>query len=297
MRTELYLSQAYALMTVVFWSSAYVFTKVALACFSVPSLAFLRCAVASFCLGCVLGMKKTRFPGVAVLPRFVLSGAVGFALYIVAFNKGATLLNATTSCIIISTSPIITALLARVCYGERLRRSGWVAIITAFCGICVMTLWDGSFSASWGILWTVVAAVLISVYNILQRSLAPQFGALTVTAWSFFAGTILLLPFLPAAMSELQGAPTEHIFLVCFLGVCPSAAAYLLWAKALSTAPRTSVVTNYMFLTPFLALLLEYAVTGAVPGAGTFIGGALILASLALFTASVKNGRSRRAGS
>lgn len=39
-----------------------------------------------------------------------------------------------------------------------------------------------------------------------------------------------------------------------------------------------------MFLTPFLALLLDYGVTGGLPDGATVAGGGIVLAALALFT-------------
>ena len=56
------------------------------------------------------------------------------------------------------------------------------------------------------------------------------------------------------------------------------------WSRALAITPRTSLVTNYMFLTPFLALLLDYGVTGGLPDGATVAGGGIVLAALALFT-------------
>lgn len=277
------LSQACAFATVLLWSSAYVFTKVALEQYSVAALALLRCAVAAICLGAALAVKRSPFPGLAALPRFCLAGAAGFALYTLAFNKGSASLNPTTSCIIIATSPIITALLAQLRFKERLSLRKWLAIALAFCGILLMTLWDGVFAVSEGMPWMLLAALLISIYNILQRSLSRRFTPLLVTAYSFFAGAALLMPFLPEAVRQLGAAPPGQAALVLFLGAGPSAAAYLLWTKALSIAPKTSSVSNYMFLTPFLALLLEYAVTGKLPGAATFAGGGVIIAGLLVF--------------
>ena len=288
MRRDFLLSQLYAFSTVLLWSSAYVFTKVALLHFSFSSLAFLRCAIASLCLAGVLIIKRGPFPGIAALPRFIAAGAAGFALYILAFNKGSALLNPTTSCILISTSPIITALLAQKSFGEKLSRRQWIAIGTAFCGILVMTLRGGVPVISEGILWMLAAAFLISMYNVLQRSLARSYDALAITSYSFFAGTLLLAPFIPEAAGEISSASLAQAGLVCFLGACPSAAAYLLWAKALTLAPKTGNVTNYMFLSPFLSLLLEYIVTGQLPDMGTFVGGGIIIAGLALFTPAGK---------
>lgn len=283
MQRSLYLSQLYAILTIFLWSSAYVFTKIALDYYTYSSLALLRCAIASICLGGMLVVQGKPFPGVASLPHFLLSGAAGFALYILAFNKGSAALNPTTSCIIISTSPIITALFAQFCFRETLGRIKWAAIGVAFCGILIMTLWDGDISISKGIFWMLTAALLISVYNILQRSLAKSFDPLLVTSYSFFAGTVLLAPFLSEAVVQICNASASRIWLVIFLGAFPSAIAYVFWAKALSLAPSTSNVSNYMFLTPFIALLLDYIVTNRLPGIATFIGGGVIMASLIVF--------------
>ncbi len=79
----------------------------------------------------------------------------------------------------------------------------------------------------------------------------------------------------PAAAALLltpQSAPLSQLGVVLFLGVFPSALAYLPWAKALACAARTSTATNYMYLTPFLALLLEYLIIAETPGPGTFVG-------------------------
>lgn len=283
MERNLIFSQIYAFLTISLWSSAYVFTKVALLYFSFSSLAFLRCAVASACLGLILFLKRKSFPRASSFPYFFISGAAGFAMYTLAFNKGTESLNPTTSCIIISTSPIITAIFAQIFFREKLTYFKWIAIGVAFCGILIMTLYDGSVSVSYGIFWMLTAATLISIYNILQRSLSRKFEPLIITAYSFFAGTILLTPFSHEAFVQIIKASFPQFCLVIFLGMLPSAIAYLFWAKALSLSPDTSNVSNYMFLTPFLALLLEYVVTGTVPGLATFIGGGVIMVSLIIY--------------
>ena len=54
---------------------------------------------------------------------------------------------------------------------------------------------------------------------------------------------------------------------------------------ALAATRKTSSVTNYMFLMPFLSLMLEYLFIGTLPDAAVFAGGGVILLSLVLFTA------------
>ncbi|MDR2934786.1 MAG: DMT family transporter [Candidatus Adiutrix sp.] len=273
----------YALATVLLWSSAYVFTKVAMEHFSFASLGFLRCAVASVVLAAALAVKKTPRPPAAELPWFILSGAAGFALYLLAFNRGSVWLNPTTSCLVISTAPLITALLARFGLGEGLTAAGWGALLSAFGGVAIMMLGEGAVTFSRGIFWMLLAALLISVYNLVQRKLAAGRDSLTITAYSFFSAAILLAWGAPRALEEGLEASPGHLAVAVYLGVFPSALAYLLWVKALALAPRTSAVTSYMYLTPLLALLLEYLILAETPGLGTWLGGVVILGSLVLF--------------
>ena len=67
------------------------------------------------------------------------------------------------------------------------------------------------------------------------------------------------------------------------MGIFSSAVAYVCWAKALSLAPQTSSVSNFMFLTPFIATVLGYWILGETLSFQNGIGGVLILAGLLLF--------------
>jgi len=284
------LAHYYALATVLLWSSAYVFTKVALAHFSAASLGFLRCGVAAAVLAAVLAVKKTPRPKAADLPWFLLSGAAGFALYLLAFNRGSAWLSPTTSCLVISTAPLVTALLAGRCFGEGLTALGWGAMVSAFGGVALLMLGEGGVTFTLGVFWMLLASLLISLYNLIQRKLAAGRDTLTVTAYSFFAATLLLSWGAREAVYECRAASLGYLAVAVYLGVFPSALAYLLWAKALALASQTSAVTNYMYLTPLLSLFLEYMILAETPGLGTFLGGAVILGSLVLFNLKGRRG-------
>ena len=156
-------SQVCAFITVSLWSTAYVVTKLVLPHFSAGALGLLRCGAATLCLLPLVRAQGGPLPKKALWPQFAVSGLAGFALYILTFNIGSSLLNATTSCIIISTSPIMTAALAGVVFRERLNPWGRAATALAFGGILVMFLWDGTFTVSGGLVWMLGAALLISI--------------------------------------------------------------------------------------------------------------------------------------
>ena len=295
MNNPVLVCQAYAFATVVLWSTAYVYTKVALEFFTPGPLGLVRCAVASLAFLVILPlMGKGRggffVPAARHLPLIAVSGLSGFTLYLLAFNEGSISLNPTTNCIVISTVPIVTAALARLFFGERLPALRWLALALAFGGVVLMNGGGRGFMLAPGMGWVLVAAVLLSLYNIVQRTLSRHYGSVQIAAWSFFAGTLFLLYCLPQTVAELRAAPAHALWLVLFLGIFPSAAAYLCWTKALAITPRTSLVTNYMFLTPFLSMLLDFAVRGGLPEASTFAGGAVIMGALILFSLAGKRG-------
>ncbi len=276
-------SRLYAIGTILLWSSAFVFTKIALEYFSTSSVGVLRYLCASFFFFFLVFNKKIGLPKVKDIPYFLISGAAGFSLYMTFFNTGSITLSPATSSIIIATAPVFTAILSSIVFKEKVRLLGWIAIAIEFCGILVLTLWDGVFTINIGILWMLLSAICISVYNLFQRHFSQKYTALQSTAYSIFAGTLLLLINLPHASVELSTAPGRQIFAIVFMGIFPSAIAYLWWSKALATAEKTSDVTNFMFVTPFLATLLGFLIIGEIPTLSTIVGGFIILAGLFLF--------------
>lgn len=273
----------YAAVTIFFWSLAYVYTKLALQYFTPFSLGLLRYGVASFTLILVAALTRMKLPKRKDLYLFAASGAAGFFLYMITFNKGQGMVTASTGSVVIATVPVITAVLARAVYKERLLSFQWLAIGVEFIGVLVLTLMNGVFSINKGLFWLFLAAVLVSIYNLLQRKLTQTYGALPSCAYSIFFGTLFLSIFLPDSIKEVSHAPGTQIFYVVALGIGSSAIAYVSWSKAFAKARQTSQVSNYMFGTPFLTSILGFLIAGEVPDRATIAGGSIILLGIFLF--------------
>ena len=99
----------YAFGTVFLWASAFVFTKVGLIYFTASALGLFRYVSASIALLVIGYIKKIGFPDKKDIPKFIFSGAVGFTLYMVTFNKGSQTLTSATGSVIIAIAPILTA--------------------------------------------------------------------------------------------------------------------------------------------------------------------------------------------
>ena len=273
----------YALTTILFWSLAFPITHLAMNHFSAYGLGLLRYAAASAALLPVVLIKKLRLPKLTDIGWFLLSGALGFAVYMVVFNLGNHLVTSATSSVMLAVTPVLTALLARLFYKESLKARQWIAVAVEFSGILILALWRGALAINEGVLWLMAAVICISLYNIIQRRLTKKYSSLQSAVYSIYCGTLLLCVFLPEGIAEAKTAALNSWLYVALLGIFPSAVAYVTWSTAFQKAPRTSDVSNYMFITPFLSGLAGFLLNGETPDISTILGGAVILSGVALF--------------
>ncbi len=273
----------YALVTILFWSLAYVLTRLSLRHFSAFPLGFLRYGIAAVTLLPLVLRRGMKPPRRADVPWFLASGGMGFFLYMILFNRGQAAVTACTASVVIATVPVITALFAYVVYREKPTGWQWAAMAVELIGVMLLTLWNGSLSLNGGTLWLLLAALCLSAYNLIQRRLLRSYGALQATAYSIFAGALMLSIFAPAAVREAATAPPIQFLYLALLGVFSSAGAYVAWTKAFSLAKQTASVSNYMFLTPFLTSLLGFVLVSEVPDRATLIGGGVILLGVFLY--------------
>ena len=273
----------FAFITITGWALGYVFTRLLLPYYSAFPLGFMRYLTASVTLLIFVLIKKIKPPKLKDIPIFILSGAVGFFLYMITFNKGHETVSAATGSVIIATVPLITAFFASFIYKEKLKAFQWVAILIEFSGVIVLTVLSGGFTVNKGLLWLFFAALGLSSYNLIQRTLTKKYTPLCSTAYSIFAGALLLSIFSPKAIAEAaQAAPISFVYLIT-MGVFSSAIAYVAWAKAFTLAEKTSQVSNYMFITPFLTSIFGFVLANEVPDKATVLGGAIILLGVLIY--------------
>ena len=273
----------YAIITIIFWAMAFVFTRLGLQYFDVYTLSFLRYLSASLTLIVIIYFMKINKPKKEDFITYFLSGAIGFFIYVILFTKGTGVVNSATSSVVVAMVPVFTALLASFFYNEKLKTYQWLAIGIEFIGILVLTLMNDTFSVNEGILWLLVAALCLATYNLLQRKLTKKYSAIEASTYSIFVGTLCLCIFLPSSIEITMKAPLKYIIYVLILGIFSSAIAYIAWAKAISLAEKTTYVSNYMFITPFLTTILGFIMINEKPDKSTLIGGVIILSGLFIF--------------
>jgi drug/metabolite transporter (DMT)-like permease len=184
---------------------------------------------------------------------------------------------------IIALVPVITAILAKFIYHERIRPFQYLAIALEFAGVIVVTGVYAISSINAGFFWLLGAALSLSMYNIVQRKLTRKYTPLRTTIYSIFIGALLLCVFLPGSIHEIKNAPKIQFIYIIILGVFSSVVAYFTWAKAISRARETATVSNYMFLTPILTSILGFIMINEKPNKQTILGGSIILLGMLLY--------------
>ncbi|HXR14409.1 MAG TPA: DMT family transporter [Solirubrobacteraceae bacterium] len=269
-------------VTTLLWASAFVAIRSARTHFAPAPLALGRVLVGAVALSAMMAFKRPALPGRRELPSIIAFGVLWFGIYNIALNQGERLVDAGTAAMAVNVAPILIAVLASWLLRERLSR--WVlgGLGIAFAGAAVIAVSSSSHHGGiGGVLLCLLAAAVYAVAVVMQKPVLARVSPIAVTWGGCLAGALVCLPFAPALVHELRGAPATSTLLVAYLGVGPTAVGFSTWAYALShsTMARQGATT---YLVPPLVIAISWATLGEVPGLIAIAGGVLCLAGVAV---------------
>lgn len=268
--------------TVFLWASAYAGIRIGLEDYGPGQVALFRLGTASLVLAAYALATGMRLPEVRDLPAVFALGFLAFAVYHVSLNHGELTVGAGAAGVLIATAPVITALLAALLLRERLKAAGWVGMALSFAGAAVISLDEGEgFALDTGALFILVSAVCVSVYFVLQKPYLRKYGALAFTTYAIWAGTLFALVYLPGLAEQAGSASASVTLTLIYLGVLPTAVAYVTYAHAFSRMDA-SIAASFLYLVPVLAYLIAWVWIGEVPTLASLFGGLIVLAGVVL---------------
>lgn len=157
---------------------------------------------------------------------------------------------------IVATQPVWAALLARW-QGHHIPRAAWAGIVTAVCGVAVLTGLDLSLSrrALLGDLLALLGAVFAAAYVTTGAVVRRGVSTLTYTAVCYStAGGALLVACLAAGL-PLSGYPARTWWEIAALTAGPQLLGHSVFNRVLRTTSATVVSLAILFEVPGAALL------------------------------------------
>ena len=187
---------------------------------------------------------------------------------------------------ITNVSPVFTMLIAQLFLGEELRRRSWIGVGISLAGVWVVaSAHGGSVSAGIGAAVLLGAALCWSLFFVLQKPLLTYYRPLEVTCYSVWIGTLFLGFLIPDSLAMSRNAPWPATLSAIYLGLFPTALAYVSWSYVLAHMPA-SRASAYTYLIPPLSTAIAVVWVNETPSAFFLIGGVAILAGVAIATES-----------
>lgn len=289
-----FLPLAAAATTVVLWASAFVGIRTVGHELSPGALALGRMLVGSLTLTAIVLVVRTRrraaavgagaLPSGRLLAAIAVWGGAWFGLYNLTLNAAERYLDAGTAALLVNVAPVVVAVLAGLLLGEGFPARLLAGMAIAFAGVVLIATTTSAGGADVaGVLLGLLAALAYAGAAVAQKRLLVRVDALTVTWIGAFAGTVALLPYLPVLLADLATASGAAIGGVVYLGVFPTAIAFLTWGYALSrtTAGRLAAAT---YAAPPIVVLMSWTLLGEIPAPLALAGGVLCLAGVAVAT-------------
>jgi|GEM_PF-25171 len=276
------------------WASAFAGIRAGLVAYGPGELALLRFGTASLSLAIFAAISRMRLPAARDIPVIVGAGILGISIYHVSLNFGEMTVSAGAAALLISASPVFTALMSMVLLKERLSRWGWAGVLVSFAGVALITFGEGGHLAfEPGTLLILLAAVTTSAYFIVSKPMLKKYSAIEFTSYAIWAGTVPMLVFAPGLVGQVADAPLSATLAGVYIGLFPGAIAYVLWASALSKMPA-SLLATFLYFQPVNATVIAWFWLGEVPGILSLVGGAIALAGVGIVnTKGVPGGNSR----
>ena len=274
---------AYGSIAALLWSTVFVIARFILRQGEVHPLAlvFLRFFIATiFLLFLALILPKSHLKKIqrADLPRFfflALVGIVGMgSLGFLATN----FVSAIDVTLLVNANPIFIVLLASF-LGERITYRKVIGILLGFWG-CFWILkgglprWSLGEGELLGHILAISSGFCWALYTVMGKEIVRKYGGFYANALAIIIGTAILLPLILIFRIPINLTP-QHLGLIVYLGLLPTAVAFGLWYKALGQI-GASRLGPLQYLAPVASALQAYFFLGEAITSAYLIGLGLV---------------------
>ena len=211
------------------------------------------------------------FAGTRTIP--LLATSLLMALSSISLVLAFTLTPAANAVVILSSSPLFSALFSRLWLREMAPRRTLVAIAVAIVGVIIVVSGSLGEGNATGDALALLSAVIIGAHLTLLR----RFPGLNRQAAVAGAGLFMALLTFPLAQPLTLSA--SSYFYLAIMGLIQMPLAMVLMAIGTRYLPAAEI-SLFLLLETFLAPIWVWMALGEIPNSTTFLGGFLIIATL-----------------
>ncbi len=281
-QTKAYL---FALSAVVLWSTVATAFKIALGQVDFIQLLFYSSGVATIILFVILLGQKKLFGLLQLSKRewalAIVRGFLNPFLYYLMLFKAYDILPAQEAMTLNYTWPIVLVLLSVPLLKQHLSRQGVLAVLLSFTGVIVIATKgnpaDLHFTDIKGDLLALSTSLVWAVFWIINIKCKADESLKLFLSFGF--GFLFTIPVV-AKFSNFMIPDMRAILAVSYVGLAEMGLTFFLWLNALKHAERTDQVSQLIYISPFLSLILIGLILHEPIHASTFVGLVLILAGI-----------------
>ncbi len=206
-------------------------------------------------------------------PLHLLRGVLGVAM-MAGFVYGLRDMPLSTAYAITFVAPLLVTMMAGPLLGERVDRDRWIAIGVGLFGVLVILRPTGEGMATLGGLAVLIAAFCYAAGAITVRMLARRDSTQAMVVWFM---VLLSAGALALAWTDWRPLLREDAWIIAAIGIAGSLA-----QVALTEAFRrgeASLIAPLEYTALIWGVILDVALWGLLPGAVTWVGAAIIIAS------------------
>ncbi|MDD1014768.1 DMT family transporter [Pseudomonas rubra] len=272
------------------WGGTFVAGRVLASGLDPLLLGSLRFTLASLVLLIFLILKQ-RLVRVNTVQALQIAG-LGFSgiyAYTLFFFHGLHYTDASRASLIVATNPAVMALVAYLCFRQRLGRAQLLGVALCLLGAAAVVLAKapGAIGQSNWIGDALIFGCVLSwvIFSVFCTRLVKQIGALPTVTYAVFAGAAMLgvhaLINGSLSMSALRLLSSRDLASLVYLGALGSALAYVLYYDAISTIGATRA-GSFIALNPLTAVVVGALLLGERLTTPMLLGGALVILGILL---------------
>lgn len=223
------------------------------------------------------------------LPLFVAYGLISVAIFFVIYPAAVQRSTVAVAAVLLYTAPAWVALLAALLFGEALtwRKAGAIAL--AFVGTALVagaTDPAAMRANGWGVAAGLASGLTYAGFSLFGKAALRRYHPATTMFYALLFGALFLLPVVlrdwPPLVAPLQSS--TGILLLLYIGLVPTTGSLMLYTTGLhrlNDAGRASILAT---VEPLVAALLGFLLLGETLEPTQWLGGALILAGIAILS-------------